>query len=57
MGRVEWRVVDRSDWGGSAVVVIVNGGTDQDDLSIDRRDAKLKARVKLQAKFERCKQC
>ena len=50
-------VVDRGDWGGSAVVVIVNGGTDQDDLSIDRRDAKLKARVKLQAKFERCKQC
>jgi hypothetical protein len=46
---------DGLGWG--AVVVMVNGRTDQNVLARDRRDAKLKARVKLRAEVERCKQC
>lgn len=39
------------------MLVIVNGGTDQDVLTAGRRDAKLKARVKLRDEIECCKQC
>jgi hypothetical protein len=35
----------------------MNVWTDQSVLAAGRRDAKLKARVKLQDEIERCKQC
>jgi hypothetical protein len=47
----------RIDQGERVVPVVVNERTDQSDLGADRRDAKLKARVKLQDEIERCKQC
>jgi hypothetical protein len=55
-GQVGQIVPNRSGWE-SAVLVIVNGGTNQNVLTAGRRDAKLKARVKLRDEIERCKQC